>query len=178
MISQETKDAIEKEARECALYGFPSSQSTHFDRRVHSYITGATNYAEKLEEAEKGLKEINTHLGIQPSDGWALSVNQIQYFKEIIESKDCELAQLRKDYEFLEEDNRDMEGRLRVYPPSEAEKEAAEWHRKYLELTQLKEIAETMAKALEAQPNMYDSAIFAKRVALTGYAEWCKQNLK
>lgn len=133
MISQDTKDQIDKVGKQHARAMYPGGDRLNHGRIAFAegYSEGAYEYAEKLEEKDKAYNELG-----------------VKFDKEI--------------ERWQERDADELEKLLALQT----------------ELAQLKEIAETMAKALEAQPNMYDSAIFAKRVALTGYAEWCKQNLK
>lgn len=140
MISQDTKDQIEKEAlKEYPIhYGNYTFQGDYisegFDANAHNraaFIRFSTKYAEKLEEKDKEIEKLT-----EDSRLWKIAhdncANHFDDLKERLESKDLELAQL-------------------------------------------KEIAERMAKVIETwnKGGNYDAPN-----AFTAYAEWCKQNLK
>lgn len=194
MISQETKDQIDKESRTYLNEG---------NRKT--YVIAATKYAEykaQLEEKKdklfddllaenvKILEDVNYYKAIS---------DRATKYAEKLEEKDKEIEMLRQQAVFSEEIERQLQVRIaqdlekieskdreieKLKQDIEAHKhrgdkgfEAARFYQE--QLAQLKEIASGMKEAMEyVDKNTSMGGWAVLKEALTAYTEWCKQNLK
>lgn len=77
MITQETKDEIEKEARKWSrtVMGVELSDVYEDPREVDAYIAGATKYAEKVENLEKEIERLKLEVKILRQESRDIDIN-------------------------------------------------------------------------------------------------------
>lgn len=188
MISQETKDMIEKEA----IKIYPTKfryliDNEHYDENElerEACIAGMTAWAEKksveIGEFKEAIQNLHDGYDICKSDYQKV----IAKYKAQLESKDRELIELKSWHDYYKERAEKGEGILKsatdihFIPGKEGDNLLAS---KDHELAQLKEITKGMVKCIQAiEKNGFvgNGSEVAMNEALTAYTEWCKQNLK
>lgn len=96
MITQETKEMIEKEARlwSRTVMGVELSDVYEDPREVDAYIAGATKYAEKVESLKSQIGELNVAIKTK-NEKLNNQYDGLNHLKAQLESKEVKLSRLK-----------------------------------------------------------------------------------